>query len=235
MHETALVPLLYAGLLGLATTSSSLLGAVIGLYCPLSKRVLGCVLAFAAGALISALAIELAYQSARELHYRGFGTATAWAFAGGGFALGAIIYYWVQLFLETKGAAVRYPTRFREYARERRRHDAQALIGLLSRCDLLRHLPPDEIENVLPYVRPLQLAAGDTLFRAGDPGDALYIVARGAVEILAGSSSGVTGNEPHRAARRRLRFRRNGLAQRGAADSDRSIGGENPSVGDREA
>ena len=189
MHEIALVPLLYAALLGLATTSSSLLGAVIGLYCPLSKRVLGCVLAFAAGALISALAIELAYQSARELHYRGFGTATAWAFAGGGFALGAIIYYWVQLFLETKGAAVRYPTRFREYARERRRHDAQELIGLLSRCDLLRHLPPDEIENVLPYVRPLQLAAGDTLFRAGDPGDALYIVARGAVEILAGSSS----------------------------------------------
>jgi zinc transporter ZupT len=162
MRETALVPLLYAALLGLATTSSSLLGAAIGLYFPLSKRVLGCVLAFAAGALISALAIELAYQSMQELHDRGLGTAIAWAFAGGGFALGAIIYYWGSLFLEAKGAAVRYPTRFREYARKRRRHDAQELIGLLSRCDLLRHLPPEEIENLLPHVRPVQLAAGDT-------------------------------------------------------------------------
>lgn len=107
MHETALVPLVYVALLGLATTSSSLLGAAIGLYCPLSKRVLACVLAFAAGALISALAIELAYQSVQELHDRGFGTATAWAFARGGFALGAIIYYWGSLFLEAKGAVTR--------------------------------------------------------------------------------------------------------------------------------
>ena len=101
MHETALVPLVYVALLGLATTSSSLLGASIGLYCPLSKRVLACVLAFAAGALISALAIELAYQSVQELHDRGFGTAAAWAFASGGFALGAIILLGLAL-LEAK-------------------------------------------------------------------------------------------------------------------------------------
>jgi hypothetical protein len=43
--------------IGFVTTSSSILGAAVGLYAPLSKRVLACVLAFAAGALISALAI----------------------------------------------------------------------------------------------------------------------------------------------------------------------------------
>src|SRR5260370_34852868 len=53
MHDIALVPLLFAAALGLGTTSSCMLGAAIGLYCPLSKRVLACVLAFAAGALIS--------------------------------------------------------------------------------------------------------------------------------------------------------------------------------------
>ena len=37
-------------LLGLATTSSSIVGAALGLYVPLSKRILACVLAFAAGA-----------------------------------------------------------------------------------------------------------------------------------------------------------------------------------------
>ena len=42
-------------LLGLLTTSSSMVGAALGLYVPLSKRVLACVLAFAAGALISGI------------------------------------------------------------------------------------------------------------------------------------------------------------------------------------
>ena len=52
-------------LLGLLTTSSSIFGAALGLYVPLSKRMLAGVLAFAAGALISALAIELAFEGAR--------------------------------------------------------------------------------------------------------------------------------------------------------------------------
>jgi hypothetical protein len=52
-----------ASLLGLATTSSPLLGVAIGLYVPFSKRPLACLLAFAAGSLISALAIELGYEA----------------------------------------------------------------------------------------------------------------------------------------------------------------------------
>jgi hypothetical protein len=43
-------------LIGLATTSSSIVGAALGLYVPIGKRALACILAFAAGSLISALA-----------------------------------------------------------------------------------------------------------------------------------------------------------------------------------
>jgi len=112
-------------LLGLATTSSSIVGAALGLYVPLSKRLLACVLAFAAGGLISALAIDLAYSGAMELHGLGFDARSAWMFVGGGFAVGATIYYVVSRFLERQGAAVRYPTRFREFAQERRQKDAK--------------------------------------------------------------------------------------------------------------
>jgi CRP-like cAMP-binding protein len=184
MPEVGLFSLLAACLLGLATTSSSLLGAALGLYTPLSARVLACVLGFAAGALISALAIELAFESAGTLHAQGFGTQAAWAFVGGGFAVGALIYYRTALFLERKGAAVRYPTRFREFARQRKRADAQELIQLLSGCDLLRHLPPEEIQQLLPLIRVQYVTAGTTLFHTGDSADALYIVAKGEVDIL---------------------------------------------------
>ena len=178
-YELAMV-----SVLGFGTTSSSLLGAAIGLYFPLSKRPLACLLAFAAGALISALAIELAYEGALSLHQQGFDVRSAWVFVSTGFAVGAVIYYSASLALEKKGAAVRYVTQFREYAHARKQADARERIKLLAKSDLMRHLPAEQIEQILPRICELQLKAGDILFRAGDAGDALYIVAHGKVEVL---------------------------------------------------
>ena len=146
-----LYQLAMASLLGLATTSSSMLGAAAGLYLPFSKRPLACLLAFAAGSLISALALELAYEGAKSLHHHGYDTKAAWAFISAGFAAGAVIYYSASLFLEQKGAAVRYVTQFREYALARKQADTSERIRLLAQCDLMRHLPAEQIEQVLPY------------------------------------------------------------------------------------
>jgi zinc transporter ZupT len=181
-----------ASLLGLGTTSSSLLGAAIGLYLPISKRLLACLLAFAAGSLISALAIELAYEGALSLHQQGFDARAAWIFVSAGFAVGATIYYTASRALEKKGAAVRYGTQFREYALARKQADAAERIKLLAKSDLMRHLPAEQIEQILPCIQDRQLKAGEILFRAGDAGDALYIVGRGKVEVLA--DAGPEGN-----------------------------------------
>ena len=178
-HQLAMV-----SLLGLATTSSSLLGAAIGLYLAISKRLLACLLAFAAGSLISALAIELAYEGALSLHHQGFDARAAWAFVSSGFAVGAVLYYATSLFLEKRGAAVRYGTQFREYALTRKQQDIAARIKLLATSDLMRHLPAEQIERILPCIHDRQLEKGEILFRTGDPGDALYIVGSGKVEVL---------------------------------------------------
>jgi Cyclic nucleotide-binding domain len=182
--------------LGLLTTSSNFLGAAIGLYVHFPKRALAAILAFAAGALISALAIELAYESAQQLHHQAYRMQSAWAYVGSGFAFGAVFYYSATLFLENKGAAVRLPTRFHEYAVGCKQQDVKELLGLLSKCDLLRHLPPEEIEAILAYVRLRWLNAGEILFRAGDQGDALYIVAHGSVNVLADSQESATASRP---------------------------------------
>jgi CRP-like cAMP-binding protein len=182
-----------ASLLGLGTTSSSMLGVAIGLYAPFSKRPLACLLAFAAGSLISALAIELAYESARSLHQHGYNVRAAWAFVSTGFAVGAVIYYSASIFLEKKGAAVRYVTQFREFALARKQSDASGRIKLLAASDLMRHLPAERIEQILPCIREQKLGGGEILFRAGDPGDALYMVAHGKVEVL---TSGQPGLDP---------------------------------------
>src|ERR1700684_3202287 len=181
----SLYELAMASLLGLGTTCSWCMGAAIGRFVPFSKRPLACLLAFAAGSLISALAIELAYEGAQSLHHQGFNARAAWAFVSAGFALGAVIYYSASIFLDKKGAAVRYVTQFREYALARKQADTKARIKLLAACDLMRHLPAEQIEQILPCIQDRQLKAAEILFRAGDAGDALYIVARGKVEVLA--------------------------------------------------
>src|SRR6266852_4429990 len=137
-------------LLGLATTSSVMLGAVLGLYIPFPKKVLAGILAFAAGSLIAALAIEFGFEGAHELVRQGANVRDAWVSIAGGFAVGAVIYY----------------------------------VALLSKCGLLRHLSAEAIEPLLDRVQEREVRAGEIVFRTGDPGDALYIVAHGVVEVL---------------------------------------------------
>lgn len=172
------------GLLGLFTTSSVLLGAGLGLHFNFSRRFLACLLAFAAGALIAALAIELGFGGAHELEKHGENVHLAWAKIAGGFAIGAVLYYVCSLFLEQKGAALRYPSRFMEYALNRKRRAVSEKLALLSQCSLLRHLSAERIEPLLDRVQERNAPAGEVVFRAGDPGDALYIVARGIVAVL---------------------------------------------------
>jgi CRP-like cAMP-binding protein len=170
---------------GLLTTSSVILGASLGLYVPFPKKVLAGVLAFAAGSLIAALAIELAFEGATQLAQRGANVHVAWAVIAGGFAAGAVVYYVSALFLEQKGAALRYPSRFMEFALNRKRREASSKLALLARCDLLRHLPPEEMEPLINRVRSRTVKSGEIIFREGDPGDALYVVAEGSVQVIA--------------------------------------------------
>jgi CRP-like cAMP-binding protein len=170
--------------LGLGTTSSSMLGAALGLYVDFPKKVLAGILAFAAGALIAALAIDLGFEGARDLTRHGDNVHAAWAWIAGGFASGAVIYYVTSLFLEEKGAALRYPSRFLEYALHRKRQAVGDRLAMLSQIDLLRQLPAEDIEPLVNRVQQRQVPPGEIVFSAGDPGDALYIVADGIVEVI---------------------------------------------------
>jgi CRP-like cAMP-binding protein len=186
---TSLTQIITVSLLGLAVTSSNMIGAALGIYLRPAKWLLACILAFAAGALITALAIELAYEGAIDLHMRGFTTESAWLFVGGGFAVGAVAYYFIALRLDREGAAVRLPTRFREYAHRTQQKNAAEIIRLLSQGELLRHLPAEDIGEILPLVEQRSLAPGEVVFRAGEEGDALYIVARGKVDVVEGGGA----------------------------------------------
>lgn len=177
--------LLAVGLIGFITTASVLVGAYVGLYFTLPERLLSTILAFAAGSLIAALAIELSFEGAMALERHGFSARASWFYMTGGFLLGASLYYIASLFLDSHGAALRFPYKLLEYTRLTSPKPVDEKIGMLAKCSLLKHLNSSDLQPLLVHVRTLNLEAGTVVFNAGEPGDALYIVVDGDVMVLA--------------------------------------------------
>jgi len=184
-----------AVLLATLAMLSLLVGVVIGLFAKPSRRTNAIVMAFGTGALIQALALELAFEGAERLitenHLSGL---ASWLWVAAGFALGGILYYLGDRRLEQYGAALRHPALTKLYLLRQKRQQSAALLTRLAQVDLLRALPPEEMEEVLLCVQPVRFAASDLIFHRGDAGDALYLIVAGQVAVFA--SDPAAGVEP---------------------------------------
>lgn len=57
-------------------------------------------------------------------------------------------------------------------------------VNLLARIPFFTALPPDELDRLVAELDVVNLNSGDILFREGDPGEHLYVVVNGELEIL---------------------------------------------------
>ena len=169
------------GLVGLLTTISVFVGAYLGLFYAIPEKVLSSILAFAAGSLIAALAIELSFEGAEALVKHGFSIRASWLYMALGFGAGAALYYSASVFLESKGAAMRLPHLLYKAKGSRAASDERILP--LSRSSLFSHRSATDLETLLDAVSMRSFDSGEVIFKVGDPGDAVYIVADGEVLI----------------------------------------------------
>ena len=87
--------MLAAGAWGLGAAAWLVIGAAIGLWVPIPRRIVALVLGFGAGALVSALSFDLTEEA-----FRGAGTAVT----AGGLAAGAATYFAGNLLLHRRSA-----------------------------------------------------------------------------------------------------------------------------------
>jgi hypothetical protein len=64
------------------------------------------------------------------------------------------------------------------------------ILDELRQVDLLRHMEDRELQLLLPGATVLRFAAGETIVREGDAGDAMYIIRSGEVEVIAHAAEG---------------------------------------------
>jgi hypothetical protein len=165
-----------AGLAFLAM-SALIAGTFTGIFFRPSQRTNAIIMAFGTGALIQALSIDLAYHGANRLianlQYSGF---SAWVIVAIGFFIGGFVYYLTNKVLEKRGAAIRHPALAKFYFLKRKRNEKLLVLEQLSNVELLRSLPPQDIEMVLDAVKPVSFPAHEYIFRKGDVADGLYTV-----------------------------------------------------------
>jgi len=174
-----------ATIVGLISVSSLFGGAWIGFSYKPPQRVSAIIMAFGTGALIEAVALDLAYSSAQRLiQLQNIPGYVVWFWVAAGFAGGGMLYYVGNRILDARGAALRHPALAKLYMLNKKLEQSELLLKKLSRVELIRSLPPEEMEDVLMCVQPETRTKGEVIFQKGDKGDTLYFIDEGSVDIL---------------------------------------------------
>jgi CRP-like cAMP-binding protein len=182
-----------ATVMAVAAMLSLLIGAAIGMYLTPSHRVNAIIMAFGTGALIQALSLELAFEGAERMTRHGSHTGIeSWLWVSGGFIIGGMFYSIINAFLEHRGAALRHPALSKLYLLKKKREESAAILQRLAAVELVRSLPPEEMEDVLLCVQPVNYASGETIFRQGDEGNALFLIDSGTIDIVSGNDGAET-------------------------------------------
>jgi CRP-like cAMP-binding protein len=162
---------------GLISAVSLPLGAIAARFWVPRDRVIAALMAFGAGALLSALTIDLVGGALEEGQF--------FALAGGA-VLGGSLFILLDQLVSKKGGFLRKSATTLRYLRSLKAQKLQDLFKRLSQTDFFCRLPAEEIAALVPAIDSRQYSAGTLIIREGDPGDSLFIVESGSIRITAG-------------------------------------------------
>jgi zinc transporter ZupT len=178
--------LAWAMALGGISALSLPLGSAFGLMTRPSPRCISILQAFGAGALITALAVELVAPTALALgHAHAAHAATAreafYALIGGA-VIGGTLYFLLDQLVNAHGGFLRRTATCIQYFRLNTKKRQMLLVDELSRIPLLRCLSPEHINALVNVVHPVAWLDGDIILREGDRAERLTFILDGNVE-----------------------------------------------------
>ncbi len=167
-------PYMMAFWMGALTALALPLGAMLGVWIKPPGKVVAAIMAFGAGNLLSALTLELIEPAFVET---GLGPIAV------GCILGAFVFVGLNAMLEKSGGYMRKASTLITHLKTQKRRDMRDMVSRLSHVDILRMLPPEDVQHIIPSVENRTFSAGTTIFRQGDYGASLYIIESGRVSV----------------------------------------------------
>ena len=156
-------PVLLAWAFGLGAVSAASLplGSWAGLVAPPSQTVLGFLMAFGAGALLAALAIEIVAPTVHALHEEQFGdrpsgeALRAFLAMGAGMAAGSGLFLALDQIVNAQGGFLRKSAATAAWLAQRKQRRHRLVLSDLGRMEALRSLPQEAIGRLVELVRPV--------------------------------------------------------------------------------
>ncbi len=177
-----------AFLLGVVSASSLGLGSLTARFWKPTNFVLGLLTAFGAGALLSAVTIDIIAPS---VEHDGFGWLAIGAVGGG------LAFEVLNRTVNARGGFLRKASTSLTFLRDREQRRVREILGDLERIDFFDGLPDRELDEIARSFRPERLEAGEQLYRQGDPCEHINVLADG--EIALATRDGVSQLRPHQA------------------------------------
>ena len=196
MQDMGTTLIIWAAILGAIAAGSMVLGAIVGITIPMSKATVGAMCGFGAGALISALALELVSptvqalananvaERAEEIHH--FITLLI-AMVGGG-----LIFIMLDQLLSAHGGYLRKGAYvIAQHARNKTKRQAD-LMQSIGNSSFFCSMSQDMMQDLVKLLHPKFLVQDEALFARGDPSSELYIVRSGAITLMHSDGSSHT-------------------------------------------
>lgn len=179
--------LIWAAILGAVAAGSMILGAIVGITTPMSNSTVGAMCGFGAGALISALAIELVSPTVEalahadltdrstEVHH--FITLLLALIAGG------VIFIVLDQMLSGHGGYLRKGAYvIAQHAKNKNKRQSE-LMQSIGNSSFFSSMSPELMNELLKMLHPKFVVQGEVLFNAGDDSHELYIVRSGSLTL----------------------------------------------------
>ncbi len=187
-------PVVLAFAFGGLSALSLPVGAALGIWLRPSLKITAAVMAFGAGALLCALALELVVPAMAHFPdnpQEGF----KWLALGA--ILGSVIFIGLDQSLSSMGAYLRKASTISQKLKRTKKKHYKDVLHRLARVELMLNLPPEEARRIVSHVKKRTFPKGAVIFHQGDLGDALYLIESGRVRIHAhltehGEEVGVT-------------------------------------------
>lgn len=166
----------WAFLVGLTSATSLPLGAITARLWAPTDRQIAFLMAFGGGALLAALSVDLVGSALARGQLVPMST---------GWAIGGMLFIVLNEIVNNYGGFMRKAsTTLYHLRRQQHLQVKRALSGLMRSMDVLRDLSEMEVKALAASVRQFDFKAGESLYESGDPGEALYIVEDGIIELL---------------------------------------------------
>nr|MBC8359195.1 cyclic nucleotide-binding domain-containing protein [Candidatus Aminicenantes bacterium] len=160
---------------GLISAVALPLGALTSRFWKPKDRIVAFLLAFGGGALLAALTIDLVGDALEKGDFYPLAL---------GCILGGLFFVGLNHVVNNKGGFLRKAATTINYLRKKKIRQYKKICQKLSQIPLFHHLPPEEIQALVHYVSSRTYQKGSTILRQGEPGDSLFIIESGKVDIV---------------------------------------------------